>query len=261
MTKEQLTKRKIRISSPEESEKVQKKLFELGYEWGVEGTTIQHTDSKYLFTNYDYITHTVSDENFFIQHSYTELSVSELLEENMLDKLNREKEELEQKLKDVEAKIKAEREFKPGDYVMYIKSGYGFHPKEVPTIRQVLEVRKDGYYGDKLGDIKLENASWMPISYGGEIVAIKVSKEKYDEYIATLNKKSYITESGYKLEITKGTVRDIKENKDYPVSDINVYIPTTPGKFKVVDYKVAVGCQTFTKKDVDMIGKLLQECK
>ncbi len=42
---------KIRVNSPEHSEKIQKKLFELGYSWCSISKKIQFTDADFLYVN------------------------------------------------------------------------------------------------------------------------------------------------------------------------------------------------------------------
>lgn len=74
---------KFRVNSHEHSEAIQKRLFEMGFEWwGNNLQTIEKTDSKFLFADYSdmVITSLVDDEQYFIDKPFTETTLEDITE-------------------------------------------------------------------------------------------------------------------------------------------------------------------------------------
>jgi hypothetical protein len=70
-----MTAMKFRVNSPEHSEQIQKKLFEMGYKWALSGASVIETNAKYLWAGSlgdKYITHGYNDEDFFNAHPVEE---------------------------------------------------------------------------------------------------------------------------------------------------------------------------------------------
>lgn len=77
-----MQKFKIRVKNSEHSEKIQNKLFELGYKWNSGGKTIQHTDKPFLYVN-DYDENGITFSTALIGECYFDsmnLSEVELIE-------------------------------------------------------------------------------------------------------------------------------------------------------------------------------------
>ena len=71
---------KFRVESPEHSEKIQKRLFEMGYKWcGEDGTASDFQSEPFLFAKSDGGISWVGseDEPFFIKHSNEEMQLVE----------------------------------------------------------------------------------------------------------------------------------------------------------------------------------------
>ena len=82
LKKEDLYGTKIRVNNPEECEKIQKRLFELGFYWFQGEKTVQHTHSVALFMSTDKITKVDSDcGNFFEDHEFMEITMKDLFPE------------------------------------------------------------------------------------------------------------------------------------------------------------------------------------
>ena len=78
---------KISVNTPEESIRVQKALFKLGYSWYWNGKTVSHTNSPFLYAEKYYILETThisygisygNKKNLFNKCSYPEMSVEEV---------------------------------------------------------------------------------------------------------------------------------------------------------------------------------------
>lgn len=80
---------KIRVKTPEESERVQKALFKFGFSWYWDGKTVSHTDKQFLYAEHcsdledDYIFHGNyifhgDEEDSFNKCPYLEWSVEKL---------------------------------------------------------------------------------------------------------------------------------------------------------------------------------------
>jgi len=80
---------KFRISSPEQSEKLQKVLFSLGYKWCDNSKECYETDAPFLYTDEDKIISWCNNVEYFNSHSNKELNTDEFIaqhtkkEENM----------------------------------------------------------------------------------------------------------------------------------------------------------------------------------
>lgn len=72
---------KVRISDEKENILVQKKLFELGYDWWKgNNKALQNLSAKYLFIDENRtISFMSSDDPYFIRHEYIEVSVKDIL--------------------------------------------------------------------------------------------------------------------------------------------------------------------------------------
>jgi hypothetical protein len=73
---------KFRVESPEHSEKIQKKLFEMGYKWyGEDDTALDFQSEPFLFTEPDDGTigwASSADEGFFIKDPNQEMQLVEI---------------------------------------------------------------------------------------------------------------------------------------------------------------------------------------
>lgn len=70
-------KTKIHVPTPEISEKVQKKLFELGYEWYA-GTGVKSTNKEYLFIYNDKHISWEDSDSYFKKHPHKEITPADL---------------------------------------------------------------------------------------------------------------------------------------------------------------------------------------
>lgn len=80
ITASDLYNTKIRVT-PEESERVQKKAFELGYKWIVEGQKVSFVNAYYLlFSNNKLILYMKWDEGIdFMAHKFKEITLKDIL--------------------------------------------------------------------------------------------------------------------------------------------------------------------------------------
>ncbi len=69
---------KFRVSSPEQSEALQMKLFEMGYSWVASGINIKYTDAEAIFTE---DTGSLTHDNLFVFKAspYTEMNTEEFI--------------------------------------------------------------------------------------------------------------------------------------------------------------------------------------
>lgn len=74
-----LREKKIRVHTPEESEAVQKMLFERGCRWLCSGQELSYIHHPWLFIGCKLQLSYSFDESYGIQHGYEEIQVSELL--------------------------------------------------------------------------------------------------------------------------------------------------------------------------------------
>jgi len=79
----EITNFKIRVNTPEESKRVQKALFKLGYHWYCDGKTVSHTNSPFLYIEQksDLGKNRIfygNKENIFNKYPYPEWSVKEV---------------------------------------------------------------------------------------------------------------------------------------------------------------------------------------
>ncbi|AFM54764.1 hypothetical protein P12024L_44 [Nonlabens phage P12024L] len=59
---------KFRVHSPEHSEAIQKRLFELGYQWRFGGKHIKNREAMFLFCNHRKIITMADDEVYFFDN-------------------------------------------------------------------------------------------------------------------------------------------------------------------------------------------------
>jgi hypothetical protein len=72
---------KFRVNSPEHSEQIQKKLFEMGYKWSLNGAVVEKADADYLWAGSfgdNCITYCYGDEDYFNNHQAEEYILTPL---------------------------------------------------------------------------------------------------------------------------------------------------------------------------------------
>ena len=67
---------KFRVNNPAHSERVQRILFDMGYEWMIGGKDINHADRPYLYAEWDGDILSGSSESDFREDPNTEIDVS-----------------------------------------------------------------------------------------------------------------------------------------------------------------------------------------
>lgn len=76
---------KFKVYSPDHSEAIQKRLFELGYRWGSDGCIVSCTDRFFLYADSEgYITHCNDDYEFEI-HKNKEVTINDLYDPVFMD--------------------------------------------------------------------------------------------------------------------------------------------------------------------------------
>lgn len=85
---------KIKVSSPEESARVQRELFRRGCKWSGCFETILHTKKHFLFVDGRYITFG-DDLFYFIGHPYREITIGDLFIRGDMCQIDKMREEIE----------------------------------------------------------------------------------------------------------------------------------------------------------------------
>jgi hypothetical protein len=77
---------KFRVKSPQHSTAIQKRLFELGYEWEAQGKVVRRDEEPFLFTYEDWaITFSNNGDEYFVRHIHTEATLDDLYSPEFLN--------------------------------------------------------------------------------------------------------------------------------------------------------------------------------
>ena len=76
---------KFRVKSPQHSEAIQKRLFELGYEWHARGKVVIRDEEPFLFTYEDGAITFSNNGDVFMKHSATEATLDDLYSPEFLN--------------------------------------------------------------------------------------------------------------------------------------------------------------------------------